>query len=208
MRTFSLYIFTLFFLINFVIKGFAQDNLTVINNLLYKILDDTVFNNKISEKDSIAIVITNFHNEEKSYILLNLGKVLLEKSLTVFRNFIPADSFQGLVLEINHFSVDVTYSKPYSKKLIGDRYCKRKIVINLEGQLFDNESKQILYSIIKTSEDEDEIEYKRIDNLEKSSYSFTIGQRSGYSVWQRIFEPVLVISSCAVIIYIFFTKRV
>ena len=43
--------------------------------------------------------------------------------------------------------------------------------------------------------------------LEKSPYKFTKGKTKELSMWEEIVEPVMVFSSVAVIVYLFFSVR-
>ena len=205
--TIKIFLFNLLLILT-ILRGEVQNNLVVINSAIHEIILDTIIDNYLDNEDSIAVVIKDVTSEEKEYILLNICEGLLAKSYNVFRNFIPDYSFHGYVLEIGKSSIHVIYSKPYNKKLFGKSFVKRKIITSLGFQLYKNQSHQILESIIKTTEKEDEIEYNQINEVEKSPYSFTIGQKSGYSFWHKMFEPILVISSCTVIVYMFFVQRI
>jgi hypothetical protein len=177
-------------------------------NYFFNLIFLLIFVNPVLNNDSISIMIKNVTCEEKDYILLYISKIFLDKSWKVFRNFIPENSFHGYVLEIGNSSISIIYSTPYSKRFLGESFVKRKVITNIGFQLYNNQSKQVLESVIKTLEKEDEIKYNQIPEMEKSPYSFTIGQKSGYSIWHKLFEPVLVISSCSVIVYMFFIQRI
>jgi hypothetical protein len=207
--TMRIYFFNLLFIFAFVYtKGEVQNNLIIVDNLVYDIIEGNISDKYKSRNDSILLIDKDSSSEVKEYIFLTVSKTLLDKSWKVFRNFIPGNSFQGYVLEIENSSVKIVYSKPYTKKFLGKSYVKRKVTVNIGFQLYYNQSNQVLGADVKILEKEDEIKYNQINDLEKSSYSFTIGHQSGHSFWHRIFEPVLVISGCAVIVYLFFTQRV
>ena len=53
----------------------------------------------------------------------------------------------------------------------------------------------------------DEIPYGIIAEIEDPNYTFSQGKREDYTFWEKIYEPVLVIASVGVVVYLFFTQR-
>jgi len=138
---------------------------------------------------------------------LIVGNLATEKSFQVVRNYNPGSSFQGLVLTIDQFSVHVKYSKPFEKTLLGESYVGREITTEIRGQLYLKRSALILAAIDENIKLSDEIPSAEITRIEDTNYSFSQGERKGYSFWDKVFEPVIVVSAVAIVVYLFYTQR-
>jgi hypothetical protein len=182
-------------------------NRSIVDSLMISVIAEGLedYQNEIAE--SLAINVSSLDAEIRSYLKILAGNIATEKSFKVFRNYIPGSSFQGLVLTINLCEAVVIYSKPYEKSFLDENFVQRKIYIDIKGQLYSSKSERILKAIDKKVEYTDEIPYKKIAQLQNSSYSFCKGIREDYSIWDKLYEPALAITSVAIIVYLFFTQR-
>lgn len=103
-----------------------------------------------------------------------------------------------------NFLVDYT---PTKEHLFGyDNALKRNISVTINGWIED--SRADLKAPLKISRHiSDMIDADRINALEKDGYDFLTGRRNSGGIWNAIIEPVIVIGSVSVIIYLFFTQR-
>jgi hypothetical protein len=185
----------------------GQDNLSIIDSLTKTIIEEDVINYKNELPETLAIKI-NFSNiETVEYLRVTIGNAVTANFLQVYRNYNTLSSFQNLVLEIIRFDVDINYSKPYGKTLFGDSFSKREIYLDLFGQLYDAKSGEIKRKIESKKKYIDEINYNLIDTSEQSPYHFTKGKRLGYTNWEKFLEPTIVLTTVALVIYLFFSQR-
>lgn len=185
----------------------GQNNLDIIDSLTKKIIEDEVLNYKNEFPETLAIKIDFSNLETVEYLRVAIGNALRTNFLQVYRNYNTLSSFQDLVLEVVIFNVDIDYSKPYGKALFGDSFSKREIYVELIGQLFDAKSGEIKRKIEGKRKYIDEINYDLIDTFEQSNYHFTRGKRLGYTNWEKYLEPTIILTTVALVIYLFFSQR-
>jgi hypothetical protein len=185
----------------------GQRNIDIIDSLSAEIIEREVVAHKNMLPDSIFIKLISPDQENIDYLTIILGNVLTENSFNVYRNYYSGLSFQGVVLEITKFAVNLTYGQSGENIRRDDDYIGRNIVVHISGQIYNLETGEILKSVDGTNSYYDEIEYQQIDIIEKSPYSFTRGIKGEYSNWERWIEPVIVVASVAVSLFLFFTLR-
>jgi len=200
--------FIAFYLFIMVGQCLGQNNLTIIDSLLVNITNEIreSVDDRIENKNIILNVI-NSKNETGRYIKYILGNLLSQNNNQVFRNF-PADSsFEGTVFEVQNFQTKISYSEPYEKKILGSDFVHRYVFVKLEGQIYNYKDHKIISAIKKEKEYKDETEYKKINEVELSPYSFTQGAITDITMWQKILEPALVVSSVLAVLLLLFTQR-
>ncbi|MBN2423890.1 MAG: hypothetical protein JXR46_08335 [Calditrichaceae bacterium] len=103
-----------------------------------------------------------------------------------------------------NFLVDYT---PTKEHLFGyDNALKRNISVTINGWIEDFRAD--LKAPLKINRHiSDIIDGDRINALEKDGYDFLTGRRHSGGIWSAIVEPVIIIGSVSVIIYLFFTQR-
>jgi len=190
-------------------KSYAENmnNISIIDSLVVSILIGQIDAIRSDNADSLAIDVSGLEDERSNYLKILIGNLAAEKSLKVFRNYNPISSFQGLVVTINRFTVDIEYSKPFEETFFGKNYITRRINAQLKGQIYSARTEEVKFVINNKTSYTDDIPYGVISYIENSSYEFTKGKREDYSFWAKIYEPVLVITSVAVVVYLFFAER-
>jgi hypothetical protein len=204
-------IFSLFF---FLASGFELEvlpeqktNLQIADSLTILILTDQLPEMKINHADSLALDVLRLEPEIQNYLRVLVGNWFLQNSFQVFRNYNAGSSFQGMVLEINKYNLEIVYSKPYEKSLLGADYIRRQISLDLHGQFYDAGRQKVQHAVRKTEIYTDEIPYADINRVDESAFPFTKGQREDYSLWDKLYEPVLTVTSVAILVYLFFSRR-
>ena len=194
------------FVINEAVTG-EVSNIKLIDSLLVDILSEKFTLLKGNQTDTLVIDVQKIEGDKGGYFKLVCGNQALKNSFHVYRNYNPSASFDGMVIDLDRFSINVTYSKPFTKKLFGPNYTVRRVEIILRGQLYRKLSGKVLESLDELRSYEDEIRYDDIQMLEKSNYTFTNGVRKDYSFWDKLIEPALTITSVALLVYLFFSQR-
>jgi hypothetical protein len=181
----------------------AQDNLSVLDSLIDKIVMEEFKNPVFNSGDSVAILISDSVSNLTHYTGVKIANELQQSGFQVFRNKIA----NGQVIELTNVYLAINYGEPYANGFLGADLCKRNVTLKLVGQIRQEPSGQIVKSISKEKIFSDEIIYNNIEELETSSHSFTQGERRKYSSWDRIIEPALIVTSVVIIVLLFFTQR-
>ena len=207
MRLFISIFLLFYFIVGGRIYAGEVNNINVIDSLVVVSITVQLETLQNEKDDSIAIDVSELEWEKGNYLKILIGNLALEKSFKVFRNYNPTSSFQGLVLTINQFTTNIDYTKPFEKSFLGKNYVSRRIETDLRGQFFSARTKEVKKVIDEKAQYTDDIPYSILSEVEKSNFSFSKGKREDYSFWEKIYEPVLVIASVAVVVYLFFTQR-
>ena len=207
MKSFS--IIFLIFLVLFSRKSFAGElsNIDVIDSLVVFAITEQFESIRTDGADSIAIDVSGLEWEKSNYLKIVIGNLATKKSFKVFRNYNPTSSFQGLVLTINQFTTSIEYSKPFEKSFLGKNFVTRRIETEITGQFYSARTDEVKKVIDKKTHYKDDIPYGMVAEIENVNYGFSKGKREDYSFWEKIYEPVLVIASVGVVVYLFFTQR-
>jgi len=207
MKSFPIII--LIFLVLLSRRSFAGEinNIDVIDSMVVSSIDEQFESAQSDGADSVAIDVSGLEWEKSNYLKILIGNLAAEKSFKVFRNYNPTSSFQGLVLTISRFSTSIEYSKPFEKSFLGKNYVTRQIETEITGQFYLARTEEVKKVINKRTYYTDDIQYVNIAEIENVNYGFSKGKREDYSFWEKIYEPVLVIASVGVVVYLFFTQR-
>ncbi|MBX2975231.1 MAG: hypothetical protein KF721_03790 [Ignavibacteriaceae bacterium] len=150
--------------------------------------------------------------------LLSLNAKYFTNSLageySIFANFVSA-KFDELGLKrqrqitetpnvnFNVNRITVSYSSPEKRGFFGDYFIERTVLV--EGSfLFDSDKiKNENFSVSKT----DTISYGTIASIEENSLPFTKGNVPEPPQFSSLIEPIIVLTSAAAIVYLFFSVR-
>ncbi len=187
---------------------FGQNNLAIIDSLLIEIVKESTKESfEQNKEDKIIISIDSLDNKIAGYLRLKLGNFFSQNKQQVFRNFPSDSSFEGKVLEIQNFQIKIKYSEPFGKDFLGKNYVKRNIWVLLTAQIYNYTNHKIIYPIESETNFSDEIEFNEIENIEDSPYKFTHGKLADITLWQKMLEPALVVSSVITVLLLLFTQR-
>lgn len=183
------------------------NNLSIIDSLVVLSIEGQIDSIRREDQDSLAIDVSQLDVEKGNYLKILVGNLAADKSFTVFRNYKASSSFQGIVIEINNFTSDIEYSKPFEKSFLGKYYVARSVDFKLQGQCYSARTEEVKFAIDRKITYTDDLPYEIISEIENPNYKFTIGKREDYTFWEKIYEPALVFTSVAIVVYLFFTQR-
>jgi hypothetical protein len=198
LRNFNAF-FVLCFLPSLVL---GQKNINIIDSLVTNIIEKEVLRNVSNISDTIVFKYSGEVPEEINYLYHIAGNLLDLNSFKVYRNYSQELSFQGIVLEISKFSIEIHYQALKRKGQVA-----RTVNISLQGQMFQIKTGEIIRPIRKGNAYRDEITVDQIAALENSPYKFTRGSYKQYSTWETTIEPLLIVTSVAVMVFLFFMLR-
>jgi hypothetical protein len=207
MKSFS--IIFLIFLVLFSRRSFAGEisNIDVIDSLVVSTITEHFESIQTDGMDSLAIDVSGLEWEKSNYLKILIGNLATSKFFKVFRNYNPTSSFQGLVLTISQFTTSIEYSIPFEKSFLGKNFVTRRIETEITGQFYSARIEEVKKVIDTRTHYTDDIPYEMVAEIENVNYGFSKGKRVDYSFWEKIYEPVLVIVSVGVVVYLFFTQR-
>ena len=153
------------------------------------------------------IKIGEFDQNLTGYLETNISNALAQSNYTVFRNFPVDTTFENTVFEIVNCMVQIQYSEPNTWDVFKEAKVERIIQLSIEGQIYNSKDNKVLLPIKTSKYFSDPIYYDQIEELEQSPYPFTNGKKADISSWQKIIEPVIVVSSVLVVVLLLFTQR-
>ena len=120
------------------------------------------------------------------------------KNISLISN--PSENI-GLSYSIENTAVK--YGEVFREGFLGDHFSERKIFISGSYRFQDKEVKikDFYYQNIDT------VKFDEIQTLENSSYPFTKGEIPSEPFLSNLFEPLVAITTAAVVIALFFTVR-
>lgn len=193
----SLRIVLLFLLINVSHQAQTKTNLDV-----FKVLVDS----------SITEALVNISDSPKDiYLDLKLGSsyAILEdqifKSIKAHKKNISliSNPSENIGLSYSIENAVVNYGEIFRDGFLGDHFVERKIFISGSYRFQDKEVKikDFYFDNIDT------VKFDEIQILENSSYPFTKGEIPSEPFLSNLFEPLVAITTAAVVIALFFTVR-
>ncbi len=186
----------------------VENNQTVVEKLLREAA--ATLDRQLKEAGStgaVALRTIGLDYMTASFMQQQMGNELHRSGRKVIRNFTTDSTFEGAVVELTALDVVIVYSRPQSSGFFSDDSVQRRIVVQVEGQVFAQPGGKVLAAVKIEQAQEDRIKYKEIVELEQSPYSFSKGVRAGLSSMDKIIEPALIVSGLAVIFYLFFSQR-
>jgi hypothetical protein len=200
--TINIKLFTLLALI-FIGYGQPRTALEVIDSLTLNIIEEQLSNITHNAEDSIAIDITALSSEKGEYLYTILGNLFIEKEWVVYRNFNQTRAFQGKVLKLSRFQVNMWYAVENSvhNDILRNSY------VGIKGQLFNGLSGRILKTFSGERLYRDYIDRQQFEDEGNKLDSYIIEQRQNLTLWDKMIEPALIITTAAVIVYLFFSQR-
>jgi hypothetical protein len=109
--------------------------------------------------------------------------------------------------EANPVQTSVTYVNVGGSALFGSSRLERRIAVDMSIAVTQRPGGKVLFADILSEENRDTIEAEWTDRLENPALRFTRGDRPSGSLFENIVEPLVILSSAAVLVYLLFTVR-
>jgi len=186
----------------FLLINVSHQAQTKINLDVFKVLVDS----------SITEALVNISDSPKDiYLDLKLGSsyAILEdqifKSIKAHKKNISliSNPSENIGLSYSIENAVVNYGEIFRDGFLGDHFVERKIFISGSYRFQDKEVKikDFYFDNIDT------VKFDEIQILENSSYPFTKGEIPSEPFLSNLFEPLVAITTAAVVIALFFTVR-
>jgi len=167
---------------------------------------------KVLVDSSITEALVNISDSPKDiYLDLNLGSsyAILEdqifKSIKAHKKNISliSNPSENIGLSYSIENAVVNYGEIFRDGFLGDHFVERKVFISGSYRFQDKEVKikDFYFDNIDT------VKFDEIQILENSSYPFTKGEIPSEPFLSNLFEPLVAITTAAVVIALFFTVR-
>ena len=167
---------------------------------------------KVLVDSSITEALVNISDSPKDiYLDLNLGSsyAILEdqifKSIKAHKKNISliSNPSENIGLSYSIENAVVNYGEIFRDGFLGDHFVERKVFISGSYRFQDKEVKikDFYFDNIDT------VKFDEIQTLENSSYPFTKGEIPSEPFLSNLFEPLVAITTAAVVIALFFTVR-
>lgn len=167
---------------------------------------------KVLIDSSVADIVRTATDSQKDIFLnLKLGSSYQVLEDQIYRSFLIRGKNISTVynpLENSELSYtaensEVTYGENFRNGFLGEHYVSR--FITLEGSYRLNNTSAIIENFSYKSVDT--VRYDEIESLENSSYPFTKGEIPPEPFLSNLFEPLVAITTAAIVITLFFTVR-
>jgi hypothetical protein len=167
---------------------------------------------KVLIDSSISAAMVNTTDSQKDiFINLKLGTAYnifedqIYQSVQAQRKNIASvnNPLKNSELSYSIENTTINYGETFRNGFLGDHFVPRRISLSGSYRLQDQDIK------IKSFyyENADTVKYDDIQSLENSSYPFTKGEIPSEPFLSNLFEPLVVITTAAVVIALFFTVR-
>ncbi len=176
-------------------------NQTAIETLFFKALDSVLTAAAIPGQ-SLNIEFENLNDEQKAFCRSRLFKFFDQQ------NFQLTDKNKGQRLVIQQFEPQIKYFESMGQMLGAGKSIKRRVSLKFSAYLVDLPEREARgrYWELKLWH-EDQVDRTRIRSLEQSPFSFTRGNWVSFSAWTRILQPMVVIGSLTIVVYLFYSLR-
>jgi len=151
------------------------------------------------------------HSQKDIHVDLKLGSAYFIFEDQIYRSIqsrkknisSASNSSENVGLSYSIENAAVNYGEVFRNSFFGDHFVERKIFISGSYRFQDDEIK------IKDfySKNIDTVRFDEIQTLENSSYPFTKGEIPSEPFLSNLFEPLVAITTAAVVIALFFTVR-
>jgi len=182
-------------------KATKQANLEIIQKLAERIADSIYASIPTGTSDTVNL---SFKPSTDSWIVEHA----ITKRLKEYSNlFIKSGDFsnQNLTIDFAISKISIKYKDSFKERFFGTQKTNRWVEVKLAKKItFNNEILSVGTSV---EQYHDTVDVNSINELENQSIPLTRGSLPDDSFIDRILVPTVVLSSVAVIVYLFFTLR-
>jgi len=181
----------------------VQSNATLFRSCLSKLADSLVSVSPMLKGSSVLLSIVA--SEERPLIEQAITSGLKRNGCDVY-----LDSLKGMgvyLLKLNGVELHVTYREPFHERLFGESRSQRLVSASVPYMLSEAQTAKVLKSETLKLSLADTIAVGQISQLEQKNIQSTIAPMPERSFFDRLLEPLLIIGSTGVAIFLFFHIR-
>lgn len=196
-------IFSIIYAGSIYCQSVSEDSQTKTNLEIFYKLADSAANNALQNIPKTQKNITLDLNLGNAYTIL--GNQVFEMFHSSGKNIVKGLKKDSALVTLN-FVIDqakVTYGELFRKRLFGDFYTSRKLLLSGNYVLYSPELSvhNFNYSFSDT------VDANTIKELENVSFPFTQGQLPAEPLFSSMYEPVIAVGVAALTVILFFTVR-
>ena len=173
-------------------------NEQVIENLLFKALDSLEI---IQSGPEFKFKFETLNDEQKAFCKSRLIKYFGSKGFKA-----QTDS-AAKILVIQEFRPKIKYFESIGQLVGAGKMIRREVRLKLSAYL---DGRQPVYAKKYWQVEmihKDKIDRTKVQKIEQSPFTFTHGKWESFSRWTRFLQPVIIIGSISVLIYLFYSLR-
>lgn len=179
-----------------------KSNYELFQMLSSNLADSLILHNGLKQGDSITFRMISTPNDW--FIENQIIRAFQAKNI-VDIPFAASGSNNLPQIECAVSKIFVSYSDIFRTGFLGSKKVSRLIGIELSGKVLDSNKKKIIQTIFASHKDT--VLFSSINSLEDQNISVTKGVIPDDSIIERIIIPSIVVSTVAIITYLFFTLR-
>lgn len=179
-----------------------KSNYEIFQMLSFNLADSLIIHNGLKQGDSITFRMISTPNDwfvENQIIRAFQAKNIIDIPL------LASGSESRTQIECAVSKIFVSYSDIFRDGFLGSKKVSRLIGIELSGKVLDSNKKKIIQTIFASHKDT--VLFSSINSLEEQNIPVTKGVIPDDSIIERIIIPSVVVSTVAIITYLFFTLR-
>ncbi|MCB0283741.1 MAG: hypothetical protein KDF60_14235 [Calditrichaeota bacterium] len=176
-----------------------QNNLKWIENNLITVFDSLALKKIISKEEAANIEFGVVSGEKKGFLKNTLIQWLEQGN--------PPEKLKSeSKIYVEQFNIRIVYQQEATGFLgLSTEYVRKNNIV-LSGWIGNADGSKLKVLNIN-KEFSEKVKTDNLAELEESPYSFTRGNTQELSIWTSTIEPVMAISSVAIIVYLFFSVR-
>ncbi|MBS4029068.1 MAG: hypothetical protein KGZ58_10590 [Ignavibacteriales bacterium] len=113
----------------------------------------------------------------------------------------------GIVFELFPLAFRVLYGEPFRESFLSERLIRRTVTLSLAGKIYRKFTGEVMFSNEQTWENVDTVKWSDIQHIESPMVEFSRGISTTQDWYDSYLEPIVIISTAAVVIFLFFTIR-
>ncbi len=179
-----------------------KSNYEIFLMLSTNLADSLISQNGLKQGDSVSFKMITTANDW--FVENQIIRALEEKNITNVPH-IPSTEDPQIQIECAVSRLFVNYSDIFRDGFLGSKKVCRSIGLELSGKIFVNKTLKTFQPIIATYNDT--VLFSSIRSLEEQNIPATKGNIPDDTIIERLIIPTVVVSTVAVITYLFFTLR-
>ncbi len=185
-----------------IVENTQKSNYEIFQMLSSNLADSLIYQNGLKQGDSITFGMISTPNDW--FVEHQIIRTLQDNNI-IDVPLLASGTGSQMQIEGAVSRLFVTYSDIYRDGFLGNKKVSRTIGIELSGKIIVQNNKKVIQPIYTTYKDT--VLFSSISSLEEQNIPATKGIIPDDSIIERLIIPSVVVSTVAVITYLFFTLR-